>query len=185
MGIKLFPKLVLESERSDPRAALRDAVENSLILARKLYPYDLPMPKLDFSLRGSCAGKAFYREWMLKFNLDYMNNYWDDMISNTAPHEVAHLVSFKIYGLRGVGHGIEWQNVAQNLGCSARRCHSYEVISAKKTRKFIYDCNCLNGCQVGLNIHRKIQSGLGIRICSNCSQHLYPKSSFREIYESE
>lgn len=96
--------------------------------ANAYYNLNLPMPKVDFSLRGTCAGKAKLREWIVRVNQVLLDENEDEMVNVTIPHEVAHLVDFRINpenfqskrltGRKRSIHGPTFKHILGNvLGC--------------------------------------------------------------------
>lgn len=127
-------------------AAVRKA-ENR---ARIFYGIKLPDANIDFSLRGRCAGQAkvdIIGETSLRINQQLLAENREDFLTNTIPHEVAHLVVNWQSGKnrqRPRPHGPEWRSVMRNcFGLEPRRCHNYQTSPARIVpRAFLYSCNC-------------------------------------------
>lgn len=105
-----------------------DTIKHYIIKARTKYRLNadiLPMPNLSYKLRGDCAGVAIYSENEIRLNPVYLETYTYDMLTNTIPHEIAHLVTRKLYGFKVATHGKEWQNVCLDLGHVPTVRHSY------------------------------------------------------------
>jgi len=132
--------------RQQVEAAVRQAEKR----AREFYRLALPEASIDFSLRGRCAGQARVDrngETGLRINQQLLAENRDDFLSNTIPHEVAHLVvnwQARNKRQRPRPHGPEWQAVMQDCyQLSPKRCHSYQTTPARVvTRPFLYTCNC-------------------------------------------
>lgn len=118
--------------------------------ARDFYALKLPEARLDFSLRGHCAGQARVESsdcTCLRLNLQLLQENLQDFLDQTIPHEVAHLVvnwQARKKRQRPRPHGAEWQAVMQEcFGLAAKRCHSYQTTPARiVTKPFLYRCNC-------------------------------------------
>jgi SprT protein len=113
--------------------AMRDRVKQALALAEQLYGVKIA-PSVSFNLRGRVAGWAGckicmgQRQYSLRFNCELIQGkHFDDMLCNTVPHEVAHLVCYARPDL-GRGHDAGWKRVCLALGGNGQRCHSYDVV---------------------------------------------------------
>lgn len=80
-----------------------------------------------------------------------------DMITNTIPHEIAHIVMFATK--LGKGHDKSWKNCCLTLGGDGKRCHTLELTAAKKHTKYQYSVDDGTVRTVGPKIHRKVQNG--------------------------
>lgn len=148
-----------------------EKVRECQALARKLYEghgfyldnFQLP---IVFVAKGNNAGMARFRRnsqngsviYNLEFNIDAIMKNWDDMVNDTIPHEIAHIVDFAIHG-RSDGHGKKWKRIAHSLGCTGKRTHDYSLEKARVTTKYVYRATCGNETKVGPKVHRKIQTG--------------------------
>ena len=140
------------------------------------YHRKLAMPRVTYELRGGTAGRADYIAWEVKINAVLLMENVDDFIINTVPHELAHLVTDKIYPeahktavvyrrgrLRRTKrevHGTRWQEIMRVLGApDASRCHQYDVTNVKR-RKAGYQYRC-TGCDktvhLGPKRHARLQ----------------------------
>lgn len=125
----------------------------------------LKVPLIRYDLKGSVAGKANARELWL--NLELLNTEWDDMLNNTLPHELAHVVVRQVWGNEPKGHGHEWQMIMRMLGLTPTRCHSYEYKPARvHSRDHKYECDCRT--YTGTS-HRATKMASGwVYVCSRC-----------------
>ena len=85
-------------------------------------------PEVVFDLRGQAAGQANYLKNKIRFNRDLLEKFTDEFVSQTVPHEFAHLVAYAKFGRRIKPHGSEWQSVMVALGVKPVRTHNFEVI---------------------------------------------------------
>jgi len=111
-------------------------------------------PEIDFSLKGRSAGQAAWRvdkgpgsvitKLKLRFNLEAYALDPEDMIRDTIPHEVAHLVVALRHGRRAKPHGPEWESVMRGcFGIAPKRTHRLQLTPARKVaRSYIYSCDC-------------------------------------------
>lgn len=117
-------------------------------------------PIILFDLRGTTAGQAWTTSNKIRYNLGIARDNFNAFIDRTVPHEVAHLVADQ-YFMKNCGHGTEWKWVMGTIfGKEVSRCHSYDVTKhrVRKTKIYIYQCSCLEGCKVGAKHHKLIQT---------------------------
>jgi len=156
--------------RQQAEAAVRLAEDR----ARACYGIKLPAATIDFSLRGRCAGQACVERsgaTGLRINLLLLPENRDDFLSNTIPHEVAHLVvnwQLRKKRHRARPHGPEWQSVMKNcFGLEPRRCHSYPTTPARVVpRPFLYSCSCREHLLTSL-MHNRISRSYQA-LCKAC-----------------
>jgi SprT protein len=146
---------------------VKNAFETKLVemlnICRTKSGIDIPTIPIKFAQTGRRAG-VFHFSWKIDFtefsknktvnpntsyiviNPDYLKNYYDDMLNDTLPHELAHFVSIFLYGKNGDGHSLAWKLVMRWMGISdANRCHNYslEGVKVKNThRNYKYTCGC-------------------------------------------
>jgi len=162
----------------DP-AELYEIAENSLrewmAKAKEEYPQlDLSLPTLDFTIKGKTAGQARPRENRIRLNFILFKENLKDFVENTIPHELAHLISYALYGRAGNGHGNYWKLVMINLGLEPDRCHNYDVTNATVRtvkRMYEYTCNCSEPHMLTKIKHNRIQRG-GVYVCRRCNERL-------------
>lgn len=138
-------------------------VEACLAKAFEMYGVKLSpnCVKITYNLRGKSAGQACTKgptDYTLRFNREAIEKHWDDMVNNTIPHEVAHLIAWMVPHLKAAGHNRQWKRLCVSLGGTGARCHSYGLTSARKKTKYVYVINGLQ-CAVGVIVHNRIQRG--------------------------
>jgi predicted SprT family Zn-dependent metalloprotease len=143
------------------KAEIISKVNSVLDLAKDLYMVDIK-PTIRFDLTGRCAGIAGRNsagQYYLRFNTTMMMDdaSYQHILTDTVPHEVAHLVCLKRPQL-GTAHNPGWKRVCSALGGNGKRCHSMEVIYAKGDT---YACNTTTGHTVMITgaVYNKIQLG--------------------------
>ena len=97
---------------------------------------------VEFSNRlKTSMGYAYYRKNIIRLSTRLWSRATITERRDTIRHELAHIVSFKMFGYRGTGHGANWKYIARQLGCSAARCHnvdtSYRPVIKKNEIKLI------------------------------------------------
>lgn len=119
-----------------------------------------------FFEKGAVAGWAKYGRMNhlhninLEFNIAYIENNWDDMVEDTIPHEVAHVIDYLIRGYSN--HDKHWERIAKSLGCSGNRTHNYQVQYARRPRtqtKHLYIATCGTEFMASTTRHKRIQQG--------------------------
>jgi SprT protein len=128
------------------RAAIYAKVHEVIAHANKIYPnLNMAVPTVAFFSRGRVAGRAYWVRHHLEFN-EVLARENPESFHETVIHEIAHLVTHKVFADAKQAHGPEFKYVDQSLGGRGTRCHSYDVSSvATKKRKVRYEVKC--SCQ--------------------------------------
>jgi len=101
--------------------------------------------RLEFRRMGATAGMAYYGpDSRVELHPDYCLSNAKDMVEDTIPHEIAHIVAHQIFGRQRIRpHGAEWQGIFMGLtGRVASRCHAYgkpEAAVARLARQVLAD----------------------------------------------
>jgi predicted SprT family Zn-dependent metalloprotease len=113
---------IVEAKREAIRRT-REAVDivNTKLGLRMAYP------EVRFALRGTTAGRAWYREHLIEYNPTLLHENVEDFLRQTVRHEVAHLAARNKFGAQIKPHGKEWANCCWYLQIPAKRCHNYDV----------------------------------------------------------
>lgn len=125
---------------------------------------------VGFFSKGTAAGLA-YTNGRVEFNEVLMERHPEEF-DTTIIHEVAHIVTFKVFPNAKQNHGPEFKRVMRMLGAdNPTRCHSYDVSGLKRyntVKRFEYVCEA--GCVHSLTIHRHktIESG---KVRCRCAKH--------------
>lgn len=126
----------------------------------------LSFPVVRYDLRGRTAGQAIGGR-TIRLNADLLYGpHRDDMLAQTVPHEVAHIVQFQVYGHNTKHHGEEWKRLMRALGLPPTRCHSYETRPARVVQKYPTYCACPEPCMVTATILRRLENR--VYICNRC-----------------
>lgn len=146
------------------KARVEKKLKDGIALAEKKYGQTFAMPKVTYDLRGRTAGTANYRTGHIRLNAVLLMENVEDFLDRTVPHELAHLITDKVYpeahdfagltitrrGIRRVArdvHGPRWQSVCLVLGMTdITRCHQYDVTNSKVVksngRTIEWKCAC-------------------------------------------
>ncbi|OGU22510.1 MAG: hypothetical protein A2580_08990 [Hydrogenophilales bacterium RIFOXYD1_FULL_62_11] len=132
-----------------------------MTLARQLYDLGDLKAVVRFDLKGKTAGWAILERkkalGTIRLNIEACRVALDDMLDDTIPHEIAHLVAE--WTRRGHGHDEGWRRIAISLGSTGQRCHTLDLTPARKTRRFRYRATC--GTEIALSSvrHNKLRKG--------------------------
>ena len=146
-------------------------VRACLAKAREAYPLftlqDADLP-IVFVKNGRMAGMAKV-EWgvhqhtfNLEFSIEALDVAWDDMVKNTIPHEIAHIVDYFLHPRKSsYGHSRIWRIICLTLGGNGNTYHNYAVTKARTVTKvrFRYVASCGTEVWVTKQMHNKIQKG--------------------------
>lgn len=159
--------------------AVLAATEACLERAGRIYRRHFPAITVRFDLRGRAAGMYRVRRSQreIRFNPYIFAKYFDEGMTQTVPHEVAHYVIDLLYGLRRVRpHGPEWRAVMQALGAEPRATGNYDLsgIPLRTQRRFPYRCACPHAHQLTTRRHNAIGRRQARYLCRRCGEPLQP-----------
>ena len=140
---------------------------NRLYADRLRAPLAMPWVLLD--IRGAAAGRAHLLSNEIHYNPALMRHNVVAFLERTIPHEVAHLVTFSVWGRQAKAHGLEWQSVMARFGADATRCHSYDT-SVLESRKHRLHCLCMEH-PVSVRRYNAVCRGASYR-CRKCGHVL-------------
>lgn len=125
-------------------------------------------PKVEFSLRGRTAGKAYLMQNLIKLNAKILADHGDKFIADTPGHEAAHIIARRVFGVMIRPHGDEWARVMSIINQPANRCHNFLV----KTNN-VYSCLCPDRKHfVSTRMHNNFLRGTHSLTCRFCSGKL-------------
>jgi SprT protein len=135
----------------------------------------LPEIEVRLDLKGASAGQVRqYRDGRLviRYNLAMAEGQPEAFISQTVPHEVAHVVTHICHG-KVRPHGPEWQRVMAWFGFDdPERCHAFEQPAGARRgqRRWDYRCDC-RVHQLSTTRHNRARRGLDY-VCRACGSAL-------------
>jgi len=167
------------------RDAIRRAVMRVWQKAADFYDLgSLPLPEIDFGLRGRCAAQACWRmpvrresrkapQLRLRFNLQAYAAHPAEMLNETVPHEIAHLIVVLRWGPGCRPHGAEWRSVMQEcFSLEPQRTHSLPLKPSRTLpRDFVYACTCRKHYLTRIR-HGRIERGQSTYRCRDCGEIL-------------
>lgn len=141
-------------------------------MAEKLYARQFPTVPVHFDLIGSSAGMFRIKggESHIRYNPWIFAKYFEENFAGTIPHEVAHYVVHRLYGLHRVRpHGAEWRAVMRDFGADDSVTGNFDLggIPTRRHRRFRYRCSCREH-KITTRRHNKMQSGLDRYQCRLC-----------------
>lgn len=147
------------------KADLTDKAYEVIAQAESIYGVKLAHTEVLFDLTGKTAGRALVRDFRLviRLNLDAAMNYYDVMMNEVVPHEIAHLVNY-VKPSTGRHHNKGWRDVCKVLGGNGQRCYTMDLKPARKTngsrktRKYLYQIEN-QVMVVGAIRHQRLQRG--------------------------
>lgn len=125
---------------------VEDKVEECIFYAINFYEKDFKLPKVCYNMTSRrIAGKARFSTWTVFVNPNFLVEYPEEIINQTVPHEVAHLICRSMYP-KASAHGKEWKSIMSDcfekdpLRCHKMRLQSKTVfkIQKKTTSKKTY-----------------------------------------------
>ena len=97
------------------------------------------IPTIKYNLSGRCAGRAHWiyvtNDMFIRINPILLNENVEYMLTNTVPHEIAHLVAYMVFGKSIKPHGYEWKTVMRCFGLTPDRCHYLNTSTVRSIRK--------------------------------------------------
>lgn len=161
----------------------------------ELFRQDFAVIPVAFDLRGRTAGmyKVMGREkgwgWgkgggksknrQIRYNPWIFAKYYEENLTVTVPHEVAHYLVDCLYGLnRGSlrrirPHGTEWKAVMDTFGVDSSVTAKFDLagIPSRQHQQFKYRCDCKTH-QIGIRRHNKVLRGEASYLCHYCGDAL-------------
>ena len=159
---------------------IEERVQEVINLAEEMYNVDLGFVDIEYTLRKrQCLAVACIKGMTglingrkvivpgtahtpkIKFNPEAFIQSWDDMMNDTIPHEVAHLVNY--FDLEtGHDHNIGWRQVCVALGGTGRtkaEAGIYRLTPGTVIKHYDYIATCGTPVTLKAGRHRKIQKG--------------------------
>ena len=145
-------------------------------LAEALYRRPFPVPPVDFTLSGASAGMFQVKgvAVRIRYNPWLFAKFYEENITTTVPHEVAHYIVHCLHDLRRVRpHGAEWQAIMCDFGADASVTSSFDLsdIPTRRQRRFRYACGCREHA-ISTRRHNASQRGRARYACRLCNGEL-------------
>lgn len=126
--LKIGNRLIMnENDKRIQKRVIGKTLE-TLARAKIIWGREFIKPRVVIETAGkSTAGRATYKENLIQINWHFLLHNEEYVINQTLPHEIAHLVSWQLWGREGAGHGAKWIEVMVKLGLEPSRCHSMNL----------------------------------------------------------
>ncbi|MCP4325949.1 MAG: SprT family zinc-dependent metalloprotease [Psychromonas sp.] len=153
----------------EDKKALMLIGEDCFIEAECFFDRAFERPSFQFNQRGKAAGTAHLQRNLIKINPILFTDNRDEFFQQVIPHEVAHLITFQLYG-KVRPHGKEWQMIMTKVfkrpALTTHKLDITEVVG----QQFHYRCSCSTH-QLTIRRHNKVLKGNSYR-CTRCSSTL-------------
>ncbi|WP_342608034.1 SprT family zinc-dependent metalloprotease [Vibrio tritonius] len=148
----------------------RITIQLCMDLANAYFNVDLPLPTLNYKLRGKTAGKAYMQLNEVRLNPVLFTENHHAFLDQVIPHEVAHIVTYAMFG-RVKPHGPEWQAVMSKVfQVKPETTHQFSTTSVQG-KTFEYQCACQIH-QISIRRHNRIIRGQAVYRCQSCHQEI-------------
>lgn len=148
---------------------IHQATYECVARANRIFGVSIYLSSISWFARGRAIGKAGFdamRALYVKYNEAAFNANSEDMLKDTVPHEVAHLVVYamKFSGrpILGGPHGHTWKQVCKALGGNPKRttdAYNGVDLNARRSRQWLYRVNSGREIWVSTKSHNLIQRG--------------------------
>lgn len=139
------------------------------------YRIRIPLRDIRFDLKGRSAGMAVFPRHgrpYIRYNRLMLSKQPEEFLSQTLPHEVAHLVARRLHGSGIRPHGDEWKRVMAFFGAKANRCHNFTLVDGhyRQLQRFSYACQCRQHELTSIR-HNRVLKGTRY-LCRSCGEPL-------------
>lgn len=142
-----------------------------LTQANQLLNTEYKEPKIVYKPKGSIAGSAILNRWEIQLNTTMLFENGEKFIEEVVPHELAHLITFQIYG-KVKPHGKEWQYIMSEIMKQPPKVtHNFNF----KRKEYVYICDCQEHYLSSIR-HNKIEKNKISYQCLKCGSILKLKN---------
>ncbi len=168
----------IEAIDAEQREQVIVASHGYIARAGELFDRDFDRIPVSFNLTGRAAGMYVVRQQqrLIRYNPYIFALYFEQNLSVTVPHEVAHYVTDEIYGngrRRIKPHGEQWRHVMHELGADASRTFSFDItgVPVRAYKYYLYVCDCRQH-QLGSRRHKRVLRRQARYHCRFCGGQL-------------
>jgi predicted SprT family Zn-dependent metalloprotease len=125
------------------------------------------------------AGSANSKTLVVTINPEHARINLAECLTNTIPHEIAHIVQFIVYPNAKQAHGKEWRRICLYLGGDGRRCYNIEdyaglQVKTRKVKRWVYTRADGDTVRLTKSQHEKFQLGrISVRSRTTHNNFLY------------
>ena len=155
---------------------VQDRTEHFICQAEHIYARKFARVPVLFDLSGRAAGmfKVVGSKHWIRYNPWIFGKYFQENLSDTVPHEVAHLIVHEAYPKRSIKpHGHQWQALMARFGADAGVTFDLDLEGIPQRRQSTHPYHC--GCRVhkvSSTRHNRILRGAGRYQCRSCNGQL-------------
>ena len=158
------------------QAQVEERTEHFVCQAEGLFSRQFERIPVLFDLAGRTAGmfKMVGRQRCIRYNPWIFAKYFDENLSDTVPHEVAHYIVHEVYGRRRIKpHGPQWQALMSQFGADAGVTFNMDLagIPQRSQKTHPYRCDCRTH-DVSTTRHNRVKRGSGRYQCRFCDGQL-------------
>ena len=152
--------------------SLSQSIESTFLTAEKVFGRKFERVKIDTVRRDAtrAADAWFHPVRQIRINPTIAAWYPQLMRNVILPHEVAHLISYDLYGQKAWGHGPLWKRTMVQLGQKPNTLNNY--LSERDMNKVVYQCGCSRQTMIPRIQHRRIANGYSVLRCSRCGNKM-------------
>lgn len=167
---------MIEPIGEELRRQVLDHTERFIVQAEQLFKRKFERIPVLFDLSGRTAGmfRVAGKKRQIRYNPWIFAKYYEENLSATVPHEVAHYIVHELYGLRSVKpHGREWLAVMNRFGADPGVTFKLDLtgVPQRRQRTHSYRCACRTH-QVSTTRHNRVLRGEGSYLCRTCNVQL-------------
>lgn len=167
---------IVEPINDDQAALVKSATYACIERGEQIFRRRFERIPVLFDLKGRASGmyRVRGREAVIRYNPWIFGKYFDDNLANTVPHEVAHYLVDRVYGMRRTRpHGREWRALMDAFDVRPERTNNYDLagIPLRQSQQFSYRCDCQLH-SLGPVRHRRIHQGRTRYHCRSCGGQL-------------
>jgi len=167
---------VIEPIGVEQRREVESATETFICRAEQLYKRRFERISVEFDLSGRAAGmfKVYGSKRWIRYNPWIFAKYYEENLSDTVPHEVAHYIVHEVYGRGRVRpHGEQWQDLMDCFGASGEVTFDLDLtgVPQRRQRTHSYRCACRTH-DVSSTRHNRVLKGKGRYLCRYCDGQL-------------
>ena len=158
------------------QAQVEDRTESFICQAEAIFSREFERIPVLFDLAGRTAGmfKVAGRQRCIRYNPWIFAKYFEENLSDTVPHEVAHYVVHEVYGRRRIKpHGTQWQALMHLYGANAGVTFNLDLegIPQRSQKTHPYRCDCRTH-DVSTTRHNRVKRGTARYHCRFCDGQL-------------
>ncbi|MCV2884261.1 SprT family zinc-dependent metalloprotease [Aestuariibacter sp. AA17] len=136
-------------------------------IANGFFNQHFPLPTVSLNQRGKIAGSANFQRNHIKLNPVLFSENRSVFESEVIPHEVAHLITYHLYG-KVKPHGKEWQNIMTQVFYLPATATHQLCVKNVQGKTFSYKCDCQT-ISLTVRRHNKIIRGESQYRCKRCN----------------